>query len=96
MNASENAPAAISPALSPPAAIPAVADALRTLADRGRLDIPGPELKTAIIQLYALLVFPNLVFGSYGTSIDDDATDRLITGGVDMFLGHYAPGGTPR
>lgn len=71
---------------------PAVADALRVLADRGRLEIP--DLETAIIQLYALLVFPHLVFGSYGTAIDDAATDRLVTGGVDMFLGHYAPKGT--
>ncbi|MCX4963542.1 TetR/AcrR family transcriptional regulator [Streptomyces sp. NBC_00654] len=66
---------------------PAVAEALRALADRGRLDIP--DLETAVIQLYALLVFPHMVFGSYGTEIDDAATDRLITSGVDMFLGHY-------
>lgn len=68
---------------------PAVAEALRELAGRGRLVVP--DLETAIIQLYALLVFPHLVFGSYGTTIDDDATDRLITHGVDMFLGYYAP-----
>jgi AcrR family transcriptional regulator len=66
---------------------PAVAGALRTLADQGWLVIPDPE--TAIIQLYALLVFPHMVFGSYGTHIDDDLTDRLITSGVDMFLGCY-------
>lgn len=72
---------------------PAVADALRELAGRGRLVIH--DLRTAIIQLYALLVFPHLVFGSYGTTIDDDATDRLITHGVDMFLGYYAPPGPP-
>ncbi|MFI6722860.1 TetR/AcrR family transcriptional regulator [Streptomyces sp. R-74717] len=70
---------------------PAVADALRSLAERGRLDIP--DLETAIIQLYALLVFPHMVFSSYGTAIDDATTDRLITSGIDMFLGHYAPGG---
>ncbi|MGP3632121.1 TetR/AcrR family transcriptional regulator [Streptomyces sp. 24-1644] len=70
---------------------PAVADALRTLTERGRLDIP--HLETAIVQLYALLVFPHLVFSSYGTAIDDAATDRLITGGVDMFLSYYAPKG---
>ncbi|MET7273899.1 TetR/AcrR family transcriptional regulator [Streptomyces flaveolus] len=68
---------------------PAVAHALRTLADRGRLVIP--DLETAIIQLYALLVFPHMVFGSYGTHIDDALTDRLIVSGVDMFLGHYSP-----
>lgn len=70
---------------------PAVADALRSLAERGRLDIP--DLETAIIQLYALLVFPHMVFSSYGTALDDATTDRLITSGVDMFLGHYALGG---
>ncbi|WP_328690327.1 TetR/AcrR family transcriptional regulator [Streptomyces phaeochromogenes] len=68
---------------------PAVAGALRTLADQGRLVIP--DLETAIIQLYALLVFPHMVFGSYGTQIDDDLTNRLVIGGVDMFLDHYGP-----
>ncbi|MER6114616.1 TetR/AcrR family transcriptional regulator [Streptomyces sp. NPDC001743] len=67
---------------------PAVAEALRELAGCGRLVVP--DLETAIIQLYALLVFPHLVFGSYGTTIDDDATERLITHGVDMFLAYYA------
>jgi AcrR family transcriptional regulator len=68
---------------------PAVADALRNLADRGRLEIP--DLEVAIIQLYSLLLFPHLVFSTYGTTIDDDLTDRLISSGVDMFLGHYTP-----
>ncbi|OEJ25922.1 transcriptional regulator [Streptomyces agglomeratus] len=68
---------------------PAVAGALRSLAEQGRLVIP--DLETAIIQLYALLVFPHVVFGAYGTTIDDSLTERLITGGVDMFLSHYAP-----
>lgn len=66
---------------------PAVAGALRTLADQGRLVIP--DLEAAIIQLYALLVFPHMVFSTYGTHIDDDLTDRLITSGVDMFLSRY-------
>ncbi|MBT2511593.1 TetR/AcrR family transcriptional regulator [Streptomyces sp. ISL-98] len=66
---------------------PAIAGALRALADQGRLVIP--DLEVAIIQLYALLIFPHLVFGAYGTHIDDDLTDRLVTGGVDMFLSRY-------
>jgi TetR/AcrR family transcriptional repressor of mexJK operon len=66
---------------------PAVAEALRRLADQGRLDIP--DIEVAILQLYSLLLFPHLVFSTYGTSIDDSLTERLITGGVDMFLGHY-------
>ncbi|MGW3730323.1 TetR/AcrR family transcriptional regulator C-terminal domain-containing protein [Streptomyces sp. NPDC000851] len=69
---------------------PAVAGALRALADQGRLVIP--DLEAAIIQLYALLVFPHMVFSTYGTHIEDDLTDRLIVSGVDMFLRHYGPG----
>ncbi|MGN9761943.1 TetR/AcrR family transcriptional regulator [Streptomyces sp. SD31] len=71
---------------------PAVAGALRTLAEQGRLAIP--DLQVAIIQFYGLLVFPHMVFSSYGTHIDEDLTDRLITSGVDMFLNHYGPQGT--
>ncbi|MFV0137618.1 TetR/AcrR family transcriptional regulator [Streptomyces sp. HMX87] len=66
---------------------PALANALRTLTEQGRLRIG--DLQVAIIQFYGLLVFPHLVFGSFGTEIDEDLTDRLITGGVDMFLRHY-------
>jgi AcrR family transcriptional regulator len=69
---------------------PAVAGALRTLADQGRLAIP--DLEVAIIQLYALLVHPHMVFSTYGTHIEDTLTDRLIVSGVDMFLGCYGPG----
>ncbi|MER5664170.1 TetR/AcrR family transcriptional regulator C-terminal domain-containing protein [Streptomyces mirabilis] len=68
---------------------PAVAGALRQLVAQGRLDVP--DIEVAVLQLYSLLVFPYLVFSAYGTDIDDGLTDRLITGGVDMFLGHYAP-----
>ncbi|UUU21927.1 TetR/AcrR family transcriptional regulator C-terminal domain-containing protein [Streptomyces sp. DSM 40750] len=69
---------------------PAVAGALRALADQGRLVIP--DLEAAIVQLYALLVFPHMVFSTYGTHMDESLTDRLIVSGVDMFLGHYGPG----
>ncbi|PWI12826.1 TetR family transcriptional regulator [Streptomyces sp. Act143] len=69
---------------------PVVAGALRELAEQGRLVIP--DLEAAIIQLYALLVFPHMVFGTYGTRIEDDLTDRLVVSGVEMFLGHYSPG----
>ena len=68
---------------------PAVAAALRALAEQGRLEIP--DLQVAIIQFYGLLVFPHMVFSSYGTHIDEDLTDRLTTSGVDMFLAHYGP-----
>ncbi|MGX1128636.1 TetR/AcrR family transcriptional repressor of mexJK operon [Streptomyces glaucescens] len=66
---------------------PAVADALRALDEQGRLTIP--DLQVAIMQFYGLLVFPHMVFSSYGTQVDDDLTNRLITSSVDMFLGHY-------
>ncbi|MFF3317033.1 TetR/AcrR family transcriptional regulator [Streptomyces sp. NPDC003035] len=66
---------------------PAVADALRTLADRGRLEIP--DLEVAVIQLYSLLVFPQMVFDQYGTELSEDLTERLVREGVDMFLGRY-------
>lgn len=69
---------------------PAVADALRALADRGRLEIP--DLEVAVIQLYSLLVFPQMVFDQYGTELSEDLTERLVRDGVDMFLSRYAPG----
>lgn len=47
-------------------------------------------MEAAVIQLYSLLVFPHLGFGSYGTDISEDLTGRLIVAGVDMFLGFYA------
>ncbi|MFF7642979.1 TetR/AcrR family transcriptional regulator C-terminal domain-containing protein [Streptomyces canus] len=68
---------------------PGVAGALRQLVEQGRLDIP--DIEVAVLQLYSLLLYPHLVFNAYGTDIDDSLTDRLITSGVDMFLGHYAP-----
>lgn len=67
---------------------PGVAGALEHLVAQGRLDIP--DIEVAILQLYSLLAYPHLVFSAYGTDIDDDLTDRLITNGVDMFLDHYA------
>ncbi|GEB61309.1 TetR/AcrR family transcriptional regulator [Streptomyces gardneri] len=68
---------------------PAVADALRTLADRGLLEIP--DLEVAVLQLYSLLVFPQMVFEQYGTELAEDLSERLVTDGVEMFLRRYAP-----
>ncbi|MFE1546634.1 TetR/AcrR family transcriptional regulator [Streptomyces sp. NPDC058718] len=67
---------------------PAVADALRTLADRGLLEIP--DLEVAVLQLYSLLVFPQMVFEQYGTELAEELGDRLVTDGVEMFLRRYA------
>jgi AcrR family transcriptional regulator len=69
---------------------PAAGAVLDRLVTAGRLDIPDTEV--AILQLYALLVFPHLVFTTYGTAVDDELADRMITGGVGMFLSYYAPG----
>ncbi|MFE0735710.1 TetR/AcrR family transcriptional regulator [Streptomyces sp. NPDC058855] len=71
---------------------PAVADALRALADRGRLEIP--DLEVAVLQLYSLLVFPQMVFEQYGTELGDELGERLLTDGVEMFLRRYAAPGT--
>ncbi|MFE2559642.1 TetR/AcrR family transcriptional regulator [Streptomyces sp. NBC_00090] len=68
---------------------PAVADALRTLADRGLLEIP--DLEVAVLQLYSLLVFPQMVFEQYGTELTEELGERLVTDGVEMFLRRYAP-----
>ncbi|MEU6166312.1 TetR/AcrR family transcriptional regulator [Streptomyces tanashiensis] len=68
---------------------PAVADALRTLADRGRLAIP--DLEVAVLQLYSLLVFPQMVFEQYGTELTDELSERLVVDGVEMFLRRYTP-----
>ncbi|CAM5450917.1 TetR family transcriptional regulator [Streptomyces tanashiensis] len=68
---------------------PAVADALRTLADRGRLAIP--DLEVAVLQLYSLLVFPQMVFEQYGTELTDELGERLVVDGVEMFLRRYTP-----
>ncbi|MEV6073359.1 TetR/AcrR family transcriptional regulator [Nocardia sp. NPDC052001] len=66
-----------------------LAAALQDLCDRGQLEIPDPEV--AVIQFFGLTVYPHLIMGSFGSSIDSDLTDRLIRDGVDMFLSHYHP-----
>ncbi|MET9722413.1 TetR/AcrR family transcriptional regulator [Streptomyces zaomyceticus] len=73
---------------------PAVADALRTLAERGLLDVP--DLEVAVLQLYSLLVFPQMVFEQYGAELGEELSDRLVVDGVEMFLRRYAPGTGPR
>ncbi|MEU9126471.1 TetR/AcrR family transcriptional regulator [Streptomyces sp. NPDC048506] len=61
--------------------------ALRRLAERGLLDIPDIDL--AVLQLSGLVLSPHLVYSSYDNAPDAALTDRLITGGVDVFLSHY-------
>ena len=67
---------------------PVMTEVLAKLVEQGRLRIP--DIEVAIVQLYALILYPHLVYGAYGTAIDGDLTDRLITGGIEMFLTYYA------
>ncbi|WP_406387197.1 TetR/AcrR family transcriptional regulator [Streptomyces sp. NBC_00211] len=66
----------------------ALATALGRLDDRGLLCIPDMEL--AVLQLSGLVLSPHLVYGVYGTALDEDLAERLVQGGVDMFLHQYA------
>ncbi|MFE4517414.1 TetR/AcrR family transcriptional regulator [Kitasatospora sp. NPDC056651] len=61
--------------------------ALHRLVERGLLDIPDIDL--AVLQLSGLVLSPHLVYSGYDNAPDTELTDRLITGGVDMFLSHY-------
>lgn len=49
-----------------------------------------PDVDTAILQLYALVLYPHLVHSAYGTTLDQQTTERIIDSGVDMFLSFYA------
>lgn len=67
--------------------------ALQELVDRGRLAIDDVPL--AAIQLSGLVLLPHIAYGAAGSAPDADLTDRLITGGVDMFLARYLPRSEP-
>lgn len=71
---------------------PVIASALRRLVRSDRLTVPDVEL--AVLQLSGLVVSPTLVYGAYGQPPSPRRTDKLIVGGVDMFLDHYAYRGT--
>ena len=64
-----------------------IAAALRDLSGRGVLDVADPDL--AVIQFYALTVYPHIVRSMFGISLDQRATDDLLTSGVDMFVSYY-------
>ncbi|GGT55772.1 transcriptional regulator [Actinomadura citrea] len=72
----------------PDRARPALAAAFERLIAAERLTMP--DVETAILQLYALVLYPHLVHGTYGTTLDRHTTERLIDSGVDMFLSFYA------
>jgi TetR/AcrR family transcriptional repressor of mexJK operon len=68
---------------------PVLAEVFRRLSERGVLDIP--DVEDAVVQLYALTLYPHLVYSSYGALLDPDIAERLIIKGVDMFLSFYRP-----
>ncbi len=76
-------------AVNPQRFAPAIATALRDLAKRGELDVPNQEL--AVIQFYALTVYPHIVRSMFGISLDPQATEELLTSGVDTFVSYYRP-----
>ena len=51
--------------------------------------MPNPEL--AVIQFYALTVYPHVVRSMFGISLDPQATEELLTSGVNTFLCYYRP-----
>ena len=73
---------------SPQRFAPAIAAVLRDLSRRGDLDVPDPDL--AVIQFYALTVYPHIIRSMFGVRLDQRVTDDLLASGVDMFLTYYA------
>lgn len=49
--------------------------------------MPNPEL--AVIQFYALTVYPHVVRSMFGIRLDPQATEELLTSGVNTFLCYY-------
>ncbi|MDI2125558.1 TetR/AcrR family transcriptional regulator [Yinghuangia seranimata] len=62
-------------------------EALRAQTEAGRLAVDDTEL--AAVQLSGLVFLPQIAFGSAGAPPDADLTERLVQGGVDMFLSRY-------
>ena len=58
--------------------------------DLGELDIPDIDL--ALVQLYALVLYPHFVHIAYGERIAEERAHQLIERGVDMFLTYYSTG----
>lgn len=51
------------------------------------LDIP--DMEVAILQFYALVLYPHIVHSAYGERLGPGLTGRLVDRGVDMFLAYY-------
>ena len=66
---------------------PLAGELITKLCDRRELAVP--DIDIAVIQLFSLTLYPHLVLGSFGSSIDGETADKLIVSGIDMFLGRY-------
>jgi len=56
---------------------------------RDREDLEIPDMDVAIIQFYALVLYPHIVHSAYGEHLDTVLAEQLIDSGVEMFLTHY-------
>jgi hypothetical protein len=65
-----------------------LAEEFRRRIDAGELEIPDVEL--ALVQLYALVLYPHFAHIAYGERIDEERARDLINRGVDMFLTYYS------
>ncbi|WP_067466742.1 TetR/AcrR family transcriptional regulator [Nocardia amamiensis] len=68
----------------------ALGEVFGDLCDRGQLEIA--DIDVAVIQFFGLTIYPHLIVGSMGAGLPQDFADRLITDGVDLFLGRYRIG----
>jgi TetR/AcrR family transcriptional regulator, mexJK operon transcriptional repressor len=57
------------------------------LSEHDGLDIP--DMRLAVIQFYALVLYPHIIHSAYGETFDAETTQALIDKGVDMFLRYY-------
>lgn len=71
----------------PERARPGLAAIFDRLVAEGRLEMP--DVDVAIVQLYSLVLYPQLIHNQYGTPLAAKVTEELITSGVDMFLMYY-------
>ncbi|GAA2101380.1 TetR/AcrR family transcriptional regulator [Streptomyces albiaxialis] len=54
-----------------------------------RTDLAIDDMEVAILQFYALVLYPHIVHSAYGERLTPDLAERLVERGVDMFLGYY-------
>ncbi|MFG3254894.1 TetR/AcrR family transcriptional regulator [Streptomyces sp. NPDC048172] len=56
---------------------------------KSRADLDIPDMEVAILQFYALVLYPHIVHSGYGDRLAPELAERLVERGVDMFLGYY-------